>query len=96
MISGERICGGSLITSCSASLATKSEFSSSAIDIHLLDPGVDRSMAELEECPWSGLGFQCGHQVAGVEILNLSKRFGKMSERWLCLADELTTACKSD
>jgi hypothetical protein len=38
-------------------LATKSEFSSSAItiDIHLLDPGVDRSMAELEECrlEWS-------------------------------------------
>jgi hypothetical protein len=49
---GERIWGGSLITSCSPSLATKSEFSSSAItiDIHLLDPGVDRSMAELEEC----------------------------------------------
>jgi hypothetical protein len=35
-------------------------------------------------------------QVVGVEILNLSKRFGKMSKRWLCLADELTTACKSD
>ena len=52
-----RICGGSLITSCSASLATKSEFSSSAItiDIHLLDPGIDRSMAEFEECrlEWS-------------------------------------------
>ncbi|MBV8968745.1 MAG: FAD-binding oxidoreductase, partial [Verrucomicrobia bacterium] len=38
---------------------------------------------------WSGLGFQCGHQVVGVEMPNLSKR-------WLCLADELTTACKSD
>ena len=34
--------------------------------------------------------------MVGVEILNLSKRFGKMSKRWLCLADELTTACKSD
>jgi hypothetical protein len=45
---------------------------------------------------WSGLGFQSGHQVVGVEILSLSKRFGKMSKRWLCLADELTTACKSD
>jgi hypothetical protein len=44
--------GGSLITSCSAALGTKSEFSSSAIiiDIHLLDPDVDRSMAEFEEC----------------------------------------------
>jgi len=30
---------------------------------------------------WSGLGFQSGHQVVGVEILNLSKRFGKMSNR---------------
>ena len=57
VISGERICGGSHITFCSASLATKSEFSSSAItiDIHLLDPGVDRSMAELGVCrlEWS-------------------------------------------
>ena len=52
VISGERICGGSLITFCSASLGAKSEFSSSAItiDIHLLDPGVDRSMAEFKEC----------------------------------------------
>ena len=52
VISGERICGGSLITFCSAALATKSEFSSSAItiDFHLLDPDVDRSMAEYEEC----------------------------------------------
>jgi hypothetical protein len=32
----------------------------------------------------------------GVEILNLSKRFGKMSKRWLCLADELTTARRSN
>ena len=48
VISGERICGDSHITFYSASLVTKSEFSSSAItiDIHLLDPGVDRSMAE--------------------------------------------------
>src|SRR6266436_5454977 len=49
-------------TSCSASLATKSEFSSSAItiDIHLLDPGVDRSMAELEECrlEWSWISIR--------------------------------------
>ena len=37
VISGERICGDSHITFCSASLATKSEFWSSAI-----------SMAELE------------------------------------------------
>ena len=39
VISGERISGGSLITFCSAALATKSEFWSSAItiDIHLLD-----------------------------------------------------------
>ena len=52
VISGERICGGSHITFCSASLAMKSEFLSSAItiDIHLLDPGVDRSMAELGVC----------------------------------------------
>ena len=57
VISGERICGDSHITFYSASLVTKSEFSSSAItiDIHLLDPGVDRSMAELEPCrlEWS-------------------------------------------
>jgi hypothetical protein len=31
-----------------------------------------------------------------LENLNLSKGFGKMSKRWLCLADELTTARKSD
>jgi hypothetical protein len=51
VISGERICGGSLTTFCSAALATKSEFSSSAItiDIHLLGQDVDRSMAEFEE-----------------------------------------------
>ena len=46
---------------CSAALATKSEFSSSAItiDIHLLDPGVDRSMAELEGCrlEWSSISI---------------------------------------
>jgi len=57
VISGERICGDSHITFYSASLVTKSEFSSSAItiDIHLLDPGVDRSMAELGVCrlEWS-------------------------------------------
>jgi hypothetical protein len=37
---------------CSAALATKFEFSSSAItiDLHLLDPDVDRSMAEFKEC----------------------------------------------
>src|ERR1700682_3519958 len=37
---------------CSAALATKSEFSSSAItiDIHLLGPDVARSMAEFEAC----------------------------------------------
>ena len=38
------------------------------IEIHLLDPGVDRSVAELEGCrleSWSGLGFQSGHQVVG-------------------------------
>ncbi len=56
------MCGGSLITSCSAALATKSGFSSSAItiDIHLLDPGVDRSMAELEECrlEWSWISIR--------------------------------------
>jgi hypothetical protein len=47
VISGERICGGSLITFCSVALATKSEFSSPiTIDIHLLDPDVDRRMAE--------------------------------------------------
>jgi hypothetical protein len=46
-----------LVTFCSAALAAKSEFSSSAITIHihLLDPDVDRSMAEFEECrlEWS-------------------------------------------
>jgi hypothetical protein len=48
-IAEERICGGSLITFCSAALATKSEFSSSAItiDIHLLDPDVDRSYSRV-------------------------------------------------
>jgi hypothetical protein len=76
----------------------KSGFSSSVItiDIHLLDPGGDGSMASWKSVAWSGLGFQSGHQVVGVEILNLSKRFGEMSKRWLCLADELATACKSD
>jgi hypothetical protein len=43
-------------------VSTKSEFSSSAItiDIHLLDPGVDRSMAELEECrlEWSWISIR--------------------------------------
>jgi hypothetical protein len=34
---------------------------------------------------WSGLGFQSGIQVVGVEILNLSKRFRKLSKRWLCM-----------
>ena len=62
VISGERICGGSPITFCSASLATKSESSSSAItiDIHLLDPGGDKSMAELEECrlEWSWISIR--------------------------------------
>ena len=57
VISGERICGDSHITFYSASLVTKSEFSSSAttIDTNLLDPGVDRSMAELGVCrlEWS-------------------------------------------
>ena len=82
-------------TFCSASLATKSEFSSSAIniDIHLSGPGVDRSWKSVA---WSGLAFQSGNQGVGVKILNLSKRFGKMSKRWLCFADELTTACKSN
>jgi integrase len=37
--------------------------------------GTYRAMAELEECRLDGLGFQSGHQVVGVEILNLSKRF---------------------
>jgi plasmid stabilization system protein ParE len=66
VISGERTCGGFLIIFCSASSATKSEFSSSAItiDIHLLDPGVDRSMAELEECrpewSWISVGTSGG------------------------------------
>jgi hypothetical protein len=45
-----------------------------------------------------GVALDCNPdiRVVGVEILNLSKRFGKMSKRWLCLADELTTAYKSD
>ena|ERR1700693_216033 len=46
-----------LSLSVPAALPTKSEFSSSAItiDIHLLDPDVDRSMAEFKECrlEWS-------------------------------------------
>jgi len=47
-------------------LTTKSEFSSSAItiDIHLLDPDVDRSMAEYEECrlerSWISIGTSGG------------------------------------
>jgi hypothetical protein len=56
------------INFCSASLATKSEFSSSAItiDIHLLDPGVDRSMAERGSVsPGAVLDFNAGHQVVG-------------------------------
>jgi hypothetical protein len=53
-------------------------------------------MAEPEgsRLEWSWISIRT--QVVGVEILNLSKRFGKMSKRWLFLADELTTACKSD
>jgi len=52
VISGEGICGGSLTTFCSADMATKFEFSSSAItiDINLLNSDVDKSMAEFEEC----------------------------------------------
>jgi len=86
-----RICGDSHITFYSASLATKSEFSSSAItiDIHLLDPGVDRSMAELEQChlEWSWISMRTSDGRS---------RDAELSKRWLCLADELTTAWKND
>jgi len=53
------------------------EVSSSAItiDIHLLDPDVDRSVAEFKECrlEWTWI-FNRDIQAVGVEILNLSKR----------------------
>ena len=65
-----------LVTFCSAALAAKSEFSSSAITIHihdLLDPDVDRSMAEFEECRLEWSWISIGHQAVGVEILNLFK-----------------------
>jgi hypothetical protein len=47
-------------------LATKSEFSSSTItiDIHLLDPDVDRSMAEFEECRLECSCILIGEQAA--------------------------------
>ena len=53
----------------------ESEFSSSAItiDIHLLDPGVDRVMAEPEECRLEQSWISIGHQTVGDEILNLSE-----------------------
>jgi len=91
VISGERICGDSHITFYSASLVTKSEFSSSAItiDIHLLDPDVNRSMAELEQChlEWSWISMRTSDGRS---------RDAELSKRWLCLADELTTAWKND
>jgi hypothetical protein len=43
---------------------------------------------------WSGSRISIRTSGVGVETLNLSER--EMSKRWLCLADELTTACKSD
>ena len=75
VISGERICGDSHITFYSASLVTKSEFSSSAItiDIHLLDPGVDRSMAELGVCRLEWSWILIGTSGGGEKILNLCK-----------------------
>jgi hypothetical protein len=62
--------------SCSASLAAKSESSSSAItiDIHLLDPGVDMGVAEPESVAGSGHGFQSGHHAVGDGIWNLPKQ----------------------
>jgi hypothetical protein len=63
-LAGEGICGGSLITFCSAALTTKSEFWSSAVTIVLGYTSFD---------VWI-IGFQSGHQAVGVEILNLSKR----------------------
>ena len=70
-----RICGDCHITFYSASLATKSEFSSSAItiDIHLLDPGVDRSMAELGVCRLEWSWILIGTSGGGEKILNLCK-----------------------
>jgi hypothetical protein len=74
-LTGERICGGSLINFYSAALVTKSEFWSSAItiDIHLLDPDVDRSIAEYEECRLEWTWILIGTSGGGVEILNLSE-----------------------
>jgi hypothetical protein len=61
VISGERICGGSL-TLLFRVVGREVEFSSSAINraIHLLDPGVDRNMAEREECrlEWSWISIR--------------------------------------
>jgi len=75
VISGEGICGGSLTTFCSADMATKFEFSSSAItiDINLLNSDVERVWPSSKNVAWSGLGFLSGHQAVGVEILNLFK-----------------------
>jgi hypothetical protein len=55
-------------------LHPKVSSSAITIDIHLLDPDVDRSMAEFKECrlEWSWILIR--HQAVGVEILNLFKR----------------------
>ena len=58
-LAGERICGGSLITFCSAALTTKSEFSSSASTIHidLLGPDSIGVWPSSKGVAWNGLGF---------------------------------------
>jgi hypothetical protein len=57
---------------CSAPLATKSEFSSSAItiDIHLFDPDVGRGVAQFKEDPFEWSWILIGASGGGVKILN--------------------------
>ena len=43
-------------------------------DLDLLDPDVDKSMAEFKECRLEWSWILIGHQAVGVEILNLFKR----------------------
>jgi hypothetical protein len=73
VISGERICGGSLNHFLFRGVAHEVRILSSAItiDIHLLDPGVDRSMAEFKECRLEWSWISIGASGGGVEILNL-------------------------
>jgi len=70
-------------------LHPKVSSSAITIDIHLWIQASIGVWQSWNSVAWSGLGFQCGHQMVGVQMPNLSKR-------WPCLAVELTTAWKND